>query len=96
MPTSTSSVRVLPNPLPLPCRAPQLRDWHEYPQWKPADLSRYFPDLEPAGLDLLRKMFVYDPAKRISAKDALEHAYFDDIDRAEMDQLENPELLVVM
>jgi cyclin-dependent kinase len=73
-----------------------LRDWHEYPQWKAADLTRYFPDLEPAGLDLMQRTFIYDPAKRISAKEALEHPYFDSIDRAEMDALENPELLAVV
>ena len=27
-------------------------------------------------LDLLRKIFVYDPAKRITAKDALKHPWF--------------------
>lgn len=74
----------------------KLRDWHEYPQWKAADLTRYFPDLEPAGLDLMQRTFIYDPAKRISAKEALEHPYFDSIDRAEMDALENPELLAVV
>lgn len=27
-------------------------------------------------LDLLKKIFVYDPAKRITAKDALKHPWF--------------------
>lgn len=80
----------LPGP---PARASQLKDWHEYPKWKPADLRRYFPGLEPAGIDLMRRLFEYDPAKRISAKEALEHPYFDDIDRAALDAMENPELL---
>lgn len=30
-----------------------LRDWHEYPQWKPQSLARAVPTLEPEGLDLL-------------------------------------------
>jgi dual-specificity kinase len=30
-------------------------------------------------LDLLRKIFVYDPAKRITAKEALQHPWFKEI-----------------
>lgn len=37
--------------------------------------------LEPSGLDLLDQMLVYDPAKRISAKRAMSHPYFDDLDK---------------
>lgn len=39
---------------------------HEYPQWRPQDLSRVFPSLEESGLELLRAMLQYDPARRIS------------------------------
>eukprot|EP00299_Pterocystis_sp_00344_P012501 c6008_g1_i2.p1 GENE.c6008_g1_i2~~c6008_g1_i2.p1 ORF type:complete len:381 (+),score=75.10 c6008_g1_i2:480-1622(+) len=35
----------------------------------------YLSDL---GLDLLQKMFCYDPENRISAKEALQHPYFDE------------------
>jgi hypothetical protein len=120
---------------------------HECPQWRAQDLSRVFPTLEEAGVDLLRRMLAYDPAKRLSvrgggggssfflegqffvsacffsrlslrrifffkkrmtprlfappktqntqAKEALNHPYFDTgFDRAAVDALENPELLV--
>lgn len=70
----------------------RLRDWHDFPQWRPQDLSRVFPTLEEAGLDLLKSMLEYDPARRISAKEALMHPYFDDMDKAAVDALENPEL----
>lgn len=80
----------------------KLRDWHEFPQWRPQDLARVFPTLEEDGLDLLRRMLQYDPSRRISAKEALRHPYFDDLgappgadpaaDRAKVDALENPEL----
>ncbi|CAH2036680.1 unnamed protein product [Thlaspi arvense] len=65
-----------------------LKDWHEYPQWKPMSLSTAVPNLEEAGLDLLSKMLEYEPAKRISAKKAMEHPYFDDLpDKANQDSL---------
>lgn len=35
--------------------------------------------LDADGLDLLQKMLVYEPGKRISAKQALLHPYFRDI-----------------
>ncbi|KQJ92528.1 cyclin-dependent kinase B1-1 [Brachypodium distachyon] len=60
-----------------------LRDWHEYPQWKPQSLARAVPTLEPEGLDLLSRMLRFDPANRISARAALEHAYFDSLDKSQ-------------
>lgn len=36
------------------------------------------------GYDLLEKMFVYDPAKRISAKLAIKHPYFDNLDKTKL------------
>jgi hypothetical protein len=43
---------------------------HEWPQWAAQDLTRIFPMLEPEGIDLLRRMLDYDPAKRISVRGA--------------------------
>lgn len=39
----------------------------------PPDDSMYLTD---CGIDLLSKLFVLDPAKRISAKEALQHPWF--------------------
>ncbi|KAF9602513.1 hypothetical protein IFM89_029812 [Coptis chinensis] len=39
------------------------------------------PNLEPEGVDLLSKMLQYDPASRILAKAALDHPYFDSLDK---------------
>lgn len=69
----------------------QLRDWHEFPLWRAQDLDRVFPRLDEHGVDLMKRMFEYDPAKRINARDALQHPYFDDMEEREViDALENP------
>jgi len=50
-----------------------------FPQWKPTPLSEAVPGLEPLGIDLLSKMLIYEPNRRISAAEALKHPYFDDL-----------------
>lgn len=59
----------------------KLMNWHEYPQWGPQSLSKAVPGLEEAGVDLLSQMLQYEPSKRLSAKKAMEHSYFDDLDK---------------
>jgi cyclin-dependent kinase 2 len=51
-------------------------------QWKPQSLASVVPGLDPLGLDLLSKMLRYAPQERITAKDALKHPYFDDLDKS--------------
>jgi cyclin-dependent kinase len=52
-----------------------IRTFPSFPakSWK--EICPYLPDI---GRDLLSKLLVYDPNKRISAANALKHAYFED------------------
>jgi serine/threonine protein kinase len=43
-------------------------------------LKEIVPNLDDNGIDLLKKLLEYDPEKRISAADALEHPFFKDLD----------------
>ncbi|WCJ27898.1 cyclin-dependent kinase B1 2 [Euphorbia peplus] len=60
-----------------------LRDWHVYPQWEPQNLARAVPALGPDGVDLLLNMLKFDPTERISAKAAMDHPYFDSLDKSQ-------------
>lgn len=61
----------------------KLRDWHEFPRWKPQDLAKLVPQLDADGVDLLEKLLRYDPSRRIHASEALGHPYFDSIDKSQ-------------
>lgn len=46
-----------------------------FPKWKRPDVA-IVPGLEQAGLELLEALLEYDPAHRLSAKQACMHPYF--------------------
>jgi serine/threonine protein kinase len=54
-----------------------------FPKFKAVNPSTYFKNFDGDALDLLMKMIVLDPAKRISMKEALRHRYFDELTEAE-------------
>ncbi|KAG7388075.1 Cell division protein kinase 1 [Phytophthora pseudosyringae] len=59
----------------------KLRDYAPtFPKWRKKDMRELFPQLDKSGLNLLESMLHYDPSTRISAKEALRHPYFDDVD----------------
>ncbi|KAJ9667407.1 Cyclin-dependent kinase catalytic subunit [Coniosporium apollinis] len=47
-----------------------------FPKWARTDLGMHIQGLSDDGLDLLDCLLVYDPAGRISAKQAIQHPYF--------------------
>jgi serine/threonine protein kinase len=58
----------------------QLRDYAPtFPKWRKKDPREVFPQLDDNGISLLEAMLRYDPASRISAKEALRHPFFDDV-----------------
>lgn len=53
-----------------------------FPSWKNNVLKSLVPGMNEEGLDILQKTLIYDPNKRISAKAAILHPYFDGLDRS--------------
>ncbi|KAJ8984054.1 hypothetical protein NQ317_008780 [Molorchus minor] len=51
-----------------------------FPNWTKLLLASQLKNLEESGIDLLKEMLIYDPAKRISAKRIAVHPYFKDVD----------------
>jgi len=45
------------------------------PKKAPTKFEQLYPEASPQAIDLLKKMLVFDPRKRISAAQALEHEY---------------------
>ncbi|KAK8960551.1 Cyclin-dependent kinase B2-1 [Platanthera guangdongensis] len=59
----------------------KLANWHEYPQWTLKSLSLVVTNLDTDGINLLLKMLMYEPCKRISAKKTMEHPYFNGLNK---------------
>ena len=53
-----------------------IENFSKYP---PADLRKLIPQLDSDGINLLQRFLEYNPFKRISAVDALNHPYFKSI-----------------
>jgi len=68
--------------------SPSERDWPEqvslkwdsFRDYTPVDLCTKIPDMCGDGIDLVNKLLLFDPNKRINARKCLCHPYFDDID----------------
>ncbi|XP_068644131.1 mitogen-activated protein kinase homolog NTF6-like [Aristolochia californica] len=52
-----------------------LRFVRQLPHCPKQPFAKKFPQISPAAIDLLEKMLVFDPCKRISVDEALKHTY---------------------
>lgn len=59
----------------------------KFPQFKGKGIISYCSNFDDNAIDLLSRMLICDPCKRISAKKALNHPYFDDLDKSEFNNL---------
>jgi serine/threonine protein kinase len=50
-----------------------------FPKFKGVNPENHFKQFDKLGLDLCMRMLQLDPSKRISMKEALKHAYFEDL-----------------
>ena len=57
----------------------------ELPRNPPASLSALYPGANPLALDLVAKMLMFDPARRISVEEALAHPYLSPLHDAAME-----------
>lgn len=58
----------------------ELPEWNdEFPQYSAQDIRDVVPGLDDAGYDLLEKMLQYDPNRRITADQALQHPFFQEL-----------------
>lgn len=59
----------------------QLPEWRgNFPSYSPpSSLNAVVPNLDEVGVELLGALLTYDPTRRITAQDAREHRYFNDI-----------------
>jgi len=55
-----------------------------FPQWPARGIERAVPTLDADGLDLLARMVAYEPSKRISARAAMAHPWFDSLDKTSL------------
>lgn len=69
---------------PMLAECPEFKT--TFPRFRPCDLSKALPNFDKMGLDLLLQLIAFDPAKRISAKMALKHPYFDGLEKENIPQ----------
>ena len=55
-----------------------------FPKWKGIDLTKHTEKLDEDGIDLLESLVALEPNKRISARMALKHPFFDDLDKSKL------------
>ncbi|XP_025417018.1 cyclin-dependent kinase 1 [Sipha flava] len=68
----------------------ELKDYKPtFPKWSESILKDSIKNLNSDGIDLIQQMLIYDPSKRINARDALQHHYFKDLNKTILPALPN-------
>lgn len=52
-----------------------------FPQWQAQSIGALLKETDPLAIDLITKMLAFEPSKRISARAALKHPYFDELQK---------------
>jgi cyclin-dependent kinase 1 len=78
-------------------RTPTEEIWHgvselpdfkaTFPNWTRDTLASQVPTLDNDAVDLLKQMLIYNPGLRMSAKKAVNHRYFNDLDKSKVPAL---------
>lgn len=69
-----------------------LRDTHgQRPPAEPIDFAAQFPECSPEGIDLLKQLLHLDPSCRITANEALEHPFVEQM-RDPAEEIDCPDL----
>lgn len=65
---------------------PQANEYIKSLGKKPGrSLESLYPAADPAAIDLLKKMLMFNPAKRCTAEEALEHEFLQSVRRKDME-----------
>ena len=54
-----------------------------FPKWKAINMKDHTPTLDEMEIDLLKGLVALDPSKRVSARQAILHPYFDTLDKSQ-------------
>jgi len=65
-------------------------------KYEGTSFSSIYPAADPAALDLLGRMLHFNPEKRCSAKEALEHTFFESIRQPELEVKSKEPLLLCL
>ncbi|XP_034247855.1 cyclin-dependent kinase 2 isoform X2 [Thrips palmi] len=58
----------------------QLPDYKSmFPRWDPQDMKEVLPLMDEEAVDLFLKMVTYDPSKRVTAVEAMNHSYLKNV-----------------
>jgi len=60
----------------------QLKDFKPtFPKWTGGQLDSLCMKISEEGKDLLKQLLIYDPNERITPEEALDHPYFNSLDK---------------